>query len=125
MKDVRRTEYEEKPEYIEYLGDGTYYYNYDLQEGEREVIDEEGQSAMKPIWSAVAVMVQGNPNYKSIVKALIRAYYSADEEFDLINSYNEALSQGLTEGKDVEQYKEYLALRTQIKEKVKQSLGLK
>lgn len=123
MKDIRRTEYEEKPEYIVYLGDGTYYYNYDLQEGTREVTTAEGISSVKPIWTAVTVMVQGSPNYKSIVKALIRKYYSADEEFDLINSYNEALSQGITEGKDVEQYKEYLVLRNQIKTYVKQSLA--
>lgn len=122
MKEVRRTEYDERPEYIVYLGDGTYYYNYDIQESEKFVIEGESNSSVKPIWTAVTVMIQGNPNYKAIVRALIRKYYSADEEFDLINSYNEAMAQGLTEGKDIDDYKEYLALRVAIKKYVKDSL---
>lgn len=110
MKEIRRTEYYEQPEHVIMLGDGTYYYNYDVQEGERET--EEG---IVPTYTAVCVLVQGTPNYNSIVKALIRKYYTSDEEFDLINSYNEALSQGLTDGKDIENYKEYLVLRNAIK----------
>lgn len=114
MKEVRRTEYDKQPEHIILLGDGTYYYNYDVQEGERYT-----ENGITPIYTAVCVMVQGMPNYNNIVKALIRNYYTTDEEFDLINSYNEAIQEGLTEGKDIIKYKDYLALRIQIKDYVK------
>lgn len=124
MKDTRRTEYDKQPEHIMNLGDGTYYYNYDIQEKEMSRMDGDAPEQFTG-YDAVVALVQGTPEYKKTVKALIRKYYTSDEEFDLINSYNEALQKGLTEGKDIDAYKEYLALRNAIKAYVKGDFDIK
>lgn len=107
------------------LGDGTYYYNYDIQSNEITVIDPKTkETSVKTIFSFITVMLRGIPEYKYLVQAVIRAYLTQNEEFDLINSYNKAIALGQTEGKDITDYKGYLTLIDTIKTNIKKDLNI-
>lgn len=103
----------EKPSSIEYLGDGTYYYNYDIVAFEVEKKEE-----IQVKYSYVQVHLRGQANYVDCVKAIIREFVSETEEFDLVNSYNK-YSLGISNDvEDRENYIEYLSLLEEIKNKI-------
>lgn len=107
------------PQIIQKLGNGTYYYNYDIQESNILVLNEENQEKKETIYNFIQVLITGQPNYKDCVKAVIRSFLTIDEEFDLINSYNSYSENLIDDFEIVNQYKEYLNLLKQIKTKVK------
>lgn len=112
MKEVPRIKSRSKPNSVEFLGNGYYYYNFDIQESlefNPETKKEE------PIYSFIQVRIFGSPNYKDSVKHVIRQYVSQEEEFDLINSYNQSNLLGVKDTK----YQNYLELLNNIKEKIK------
>lgn len=107
------------PQIIQKLGNGTYYYNYDIQESNILVSNEENQEKRETSYNFIQVLITGQPNYKDCVKAVIRSFLTIDEEFDLINSYNSYSENLIDDFEIVNQYKEYLNLLKQIKTKVK------
>lgn len=107
------------PQIIQKLGNGTYYYNYDIQESNILVSNEENQKKKETSYNFIQVLITGQPNYKDCVKAVIRSFLTIDEEFDLINSYNSYSENLIDDFEIVNQYKEYLDLLKQIKTKVK------
>ena len=107
------------PQIIQKLGNGTYYYNYDIQESNILVLNEENQEKKETSYNFIQVLITGQPNYKDCVKAVIRSFLTIDEEFDLINSYNSYSENLIDDFEIVNQYKEYLNLLKQIKTKVK------
>lgn len=107
------------PQIIQKLGNGTYYYNYDIQESNILVSNEENQEKKETSYNFIQVLITGQPNYKDCVKAVIRSFLTIDEEFDLINSYNSYSENLIDDFEIVNQYKEYLDLLKQIKTKVK------
>lgn len=113
---VRRQTSTERPLPIEYLGDNTYYYNYDIQEA--IVPDQEGEHIE---YSFVQVHLRGIPNYADCVKAVIRAYVSESEEFDLVNSYNKYVLGLSHDEQDREKYVQYLELLQEIKTRIKEN----
>ena len=117
MLDVRRIESNLKPKTTESLGNGIYYYNYDIQEYTVQVIDETTEELKDETrWSYIQVRISGKPNYDKCALAIIRAYIDANKEFDLMNSFN-AYQLGITDSAG-EDYEEYLQLVKQIKAKV-------
>lgn len=125
MESPRRIQADTKPEAFETLGDGTYYYNYDVQEVQVEDTDPETQELVtKTKYSFIQVLLRGVPEYKALVQAIIREYVTQNQEFDLINSYNKAIAAGETEGKDITNYKEYLEIIDSIKAGVKKDLNI-
>lgn len=99
-----------KPNTFDMLGDGTYYYNYDI----REFI-EDGDIK----YDYVQILLWGVPNYSDCTRAIIREYISESAEFDLVNSYNK-FQLGLTlDASAKTNYMEYLSLLDTIKTKVK------
>ena len=84
---------------VRLIGD-EYVYNYDIQK-----IDDER-------YSYISVSQRGYPNYKDCV---IRQYYTQDEEFDLINTYN----YNILNNEDDSEYINYLNLLKEIKTKIK------
>ena len=115
MKEPARIHTNITPKMIEKLGNGTYYYRFDIQSEYSE--DSELQ------YNFIQVLLSGQPNYNNCVQAIIRSYLTIDEEFDLINSYNSYV-QNLTNNSDVvDKYKDYLNLLTQIKTKVKEDFS--
>ena len=82
--------FDSKPSAIMPLGNGAYYYNYNI----RELVAEGDETAG---WQCDTVKLWGAPEYGSIVRAVIRNEYDANAELDLVNSYNAACA-GITEG---------------------------
>lgn len=111
------------PQTIQKLGNGIYYYNYDIKEISVEVLDLDNTIKEKTYYSFIQVLLNGQPNYKDCVKAIVRRFLTVDEEFDLINSYN-SYSENLTSDSEViNEYKEYLNILKQIKAKVKEDFA--
>ena len=73
-----------KPEKVESLGNGIWYYNYDIKESIEP--GQEGQD--ETVYDFVQVRISGTPDYDKCAKAIIRAYVNSDSEFDLMNSFN-------------------------------------
>jgi len=125
MSTPQKTQSSQTPKVFNMLGDGTYYYNYDIQSNEITVIDPKTkETSVETIFSFIPIMLRGIPEYKYLVQAVIRAYLTQNEEFDLINSYNKAILLGQTEGKDITDYKEYLTLIDTIKANIKKDLNI-
>lgn len=123
MLEPNRIQMDVYPQTIQKLGNGTYYYNYDIKEVEAEVIDQEGNTKLELQYNFIQVLLMGQPNYKDCVKAIIRSFLTIDEEFDLINSYN-SYQENLTEdSKILLEYQGYLSKLKEIKAKVKEDFA--
>ena len=114
------------PQVIQKLGNGTYYYNYDIREVEAEVeiLDEKDSTKFETQYNFIQVLLNGQPNYKDCVRAIIRSFITIDEEFDLINSYNSYTKNLSTDSSIITDYQEYLTKLMDIKNKVKNDFGL-
>lgn len=120
MLEPKRVEMNVQPNSIEKLGNGTYYYNYDITSKEVDVTDPETEEVTQETrWTYIQVHLHGQPDHKECVKAIIRQYVDQDEEFDLINSSN-SIVLGLSDNQTGRQkYLDYLTLVGEIKTKVK------
>lgn len=120
MLEPRRIEMNVQPNSIEKLGNGTYYYNYDIKSKMVDVIDPETEDVTQETrWTYVQVHLHGQPDHKECIKAIIRQYVDQDEEFDLINSSN-SIVLGLSDNQtDRQKYLDYLTLVGEIKTKVR------
>lgn len=118
MKTPVRVTNNQNPGKITKLGNNKYYYNYDIQEIENNISNGIDNTNTK-CYSYIQIYLSGNPNYKDCVEGVIRAYLSETEEFDLINSYNCKILGLLSSDSSEQEYKEYLALVLNIKNKVK------
>lgn len=114
MMEPNRIKTDIMPKIIEDLGNGNWYYNYDIKTSQGE--DEEGNPVT--MYDYIQIKTNSKPNYKTCVEKLIRLYLSQSQEFDLINSANKALLNGQKESQDVLRYQEYLNLLDTIKSKV-------
>lgn len=112
MFEITRIKTTIKPEKVESLGNGIWYYNYDIKESIEP--GQEGQD--ETVYDFVQVRISGTPDYNKCAKAIIRAYVNSDSEFDLMNSFN-AYQLGITNSVG-EDYEEYLQLVKQIKTNV-------
>ena len=108
---------EKKPNVIQKLGNNTYYYNYNIQPTKITLGIMEGEKTVDG-WQYIQAYVHGQPNAKSCIKALIRKFVSQEEEFDLINSYNNAMLNEDFYSEDIVKYKEYLKIVDDIKREV-------
>ncbi len=117
MKNVTRTTSNQKPDSIVSLGNGYYYYNYDIQS---ETSTDPDTNEEVAIYNFVQVRLSGKPNYTDCAKAIIRAHVTQEEEFDLINSHN----YNQTQGSDDSEYREYLTLLQTIKNNIKSDFNL-
>lgn len=109
------------PQTIQKLGNGTYYYNYDIKEV--EVTNQEEDTKLELQYNFIQVLLRGQPNYKDCVKAVIRSFLTIDEEFDLINSYNSYTGNPSEDSTALSEYKEYLSKLKEIKAKVKEDFA--
>lgn len=124
MLEPNRIQINVYPQTIQKLGNGTYYYNYDIKEVETEVMDYEGDTKLELQYNFIQVLLRGQPNYKDCVKAIIRSFLTVDEEFNLINSYNSYTENPTEDSEALLEYKEYLSKLKEIKTKVKQDFGI-
>lgn len=107
-----------QPQTIQKLGNGTYYYNYDIKEIE-VISDSELEEQKKTLYSFIQVLLEGQPDYKKCIQAVIRQYLSSEDELSLINKYNKYLI-GLSKDSDTyNDYLDYVNLVSEIQTKVK------
>ena len=120
MLEPKRVEMNVQPNSIEKLGNGTYYYNYDITSKEVDVTNPETEEVTQETrWTYIQVHLHGQPDHKECIKAIIRQYVDQDEEFDLINSSN-SIVLGLSDNQtDRQKYLDYLTLVEEIKTKVR------
>lgn len=123
MLEPNRIQMNVYPQTIQKLGNGTYYYNYDIKEVEVEVMDYEGDTKLELQYNFIQVLLSGQPNYKDCVKAIIRSFLTVDEEFNLINSYNSYTENPTEDSEALLEYKEYLSKLKEIKAKVKEDFA--
>lgn len=118
MLEPNRIQMDVQPQTIQKLGNGTYYYNYDIKEIE-VISDSELEEQKKTLYSFIQVFLAGQPDYKKCIQAVIRQYLSSEDELSLINKYNKYLI-GLSEDSDTyNDYLEYVNLVSEIQTKVK------
>lgn len=112
-----------KPDTVIKLGNGYYYYNYDIKEEQIIETDEEGNSNEITRWSFIPVYIAGEPNSDDCIKAVIKQYISIEDELKLINQFY-SYKLGITRDETVENdYIEYLKMIRGIKEGVKFSFN--
>jgi hypothetical protein len=122
MLTANRIEEQSEPKKIQYLGDGSFYYNYDITPIIKTINNGETEEEQQA-YSFIQVRLYGSPNYDALVKAIIRAYVDQDQEFDFINSASRITLGLSTDETALNDYKEYLELVSTIKEKVKADLS--
>lgn len=124
MLEPRRSESTVRPSVIENLGNGNWYYNYDIQEKtvERQPLNEGEEPVQETVYSCIQVKMAGKPDYKRCVELIIREYITQSQEFDLINTANKAAYNMLSEEEsetELAKYVEYLGKVEEIKANVK------
>lgn len=115
----------EQPIIINRLGNNNYIYTYVIETGNEDVVDIEGKPENKPYWLCTWVKLAGLPNYSDCAKAIIRNYYTAEEELNLIN-VGSKLQLGFDVSQEkLDEYQEYLNVIDTIKSKVKKDFNIK
>lgn len=101
------------------LGNGYWYYNYDINSTDVEVsicpLGKSKENYLETRYNYIQTRINGAPTYEKCVRAIVRRYIDQEDEFDLINSYN-SYQVGIAVS-SVE-YESYLELLREIKEKV-------
>lgn len=125
MLEPRRITSTVTPSSIEDLGNGNWYYNYDIQseEVERPSFEDNESSTTETEYNYIQIKLPNRPTYKECVEGIIREFITQSQEFDLINSANKSILAGDTNGDAVVKYQEYLTKVEEIKEKIKQDFN--
>lgn len=125
MLEPRRIDSNVAPTTIENLGNGNWYYNYDIQSEKVELPLQEGETVPSEEirYNYIQIRLSEKPEYKKCVELLIREFITQTQEFDLINSANKAILSGAKSSDDITKYREYLDKVEEIKEKVANDLG--
>lgn len=122
MLEPKRTESNVRPDKVEDLKNGYWFYNYDIKKSD-DLPMSENPSVDTEKYTYIQVRVEGEPTYKKCVELIIREYVTQSQEFDLINSYNRAAFNLLSEEESEKagnEYLDYLATLSEIKAKVKE-----
>lgn len=112
------------PEVFENLGNGNWYYNYDIQSQEVIVpsMTKDVEDTQETRYNYIQVKMAEKPTYKKCVELIIGKHITQNQEFDLINTYNRAALNLLSEDSGVEEevnkYVEYLNKVQEIKDNV-------
>lgn len=125
MLEPRRIDSNVAPSTIENLGNGNWYYNYDIKSEKVELPLEEGETVPREEirYNYIQIKLSGKPEYKKCVELIIREFITQTQEFDLINSANKAILSGTKSSEDITKYREYLDKVEEIKEKVAKDLS--
>lgn len=109
------------PPKLQNLGDGSYYYNYNIKEVEAQPVDiQEDTTATQQIgYEYETVHIWGIPDYDKCVKAVLRSRRDETEEFSLINKYNAFVLGMSQDPADEAEYKDYLTEVLDVKAMVR------
>ena len=123
MLEPRRIEMDVQPQAIEKLGNGTYYYNYDIQSKQVTIIDGEDQKE-ETRWTYIQAHLRGVPNYAACVQGIIRQFVTAEDELSLINKYSAYQMGVINDSSICTEYQEYVVLVSSIKSNVKKDFNI-
>lgn len=117
--------YDIKPSTLEAVGNGSYFYRWNI----KEVVPEqtEGGEGMKQTsqWSCDEIVVWSPVSSDKVINAVIRETYTAEAEIALVNKFN-AYQQGMDVDADVvNEYSDYLSFIAETKRSVRLALGEK
>lgn len=124
---MKRATYDFRPEPVVAIGNGNYFYHWDIQEEKMSdlhsgIDGEQAEEVTK--YTCYEAAVIGEVTYDKCVEAVIRANYTQEEELALINKYN-SYSNGITaDSTIVEEYNTYLKYVADAKLMVKHDLDL-
>ena len=126
MLEPKRVESNVTPQKFVNLGNGNWYYNYDIKSEVVSVprMGNEEETITETRWNYIQIKLGSKPEYKKCVETLIREYITQSQEFDLINTANRVLLNVGTEKMVPSEYPEYLDLVDEIKAKVKADFGM-
>lgn len=125
MLEPRRVSMNAQPEKIQQLGNGTYYYNYDIQSKQVQVNDIETEELHEETrWDYIQVHLRGVPDYKKCIEAIIRAYITLEEELAIINKYGSYQLGVIQDSSATSEYYEYVSLVATIKTNVKKDFQI-
>lgn len=126
MLEPKRVESNVTPQKFVNLGNGNWYYNYDIKSEVVSVprMGNEEETVTETRWNYIQIKLGSKPEYKKCVETLIREYITQSQEFDLINTANRVLLNVGTEKMIPSEYLEYLDLVDEIKAKVKADFGI-
>ena len=121
MLEPKRIDSNIAPAITENLGNGNWYYNYDIKSEKVELPLQEGETVPKEeiIYNYIQIKLSEKPEYKKCVELLIREFITQTQEFDLINSANKAILANDLTNQDIVKYKKYLTKIEEIKNNVK------
>jgi len=105
-----------RPPVLHDLGDGSWYYNYNIVEGTKMIEGKERTS-----FDYYTVHFEGKPDYDSLVKIVIGEYFTPSEEVALINKYI-ASTMKVSNPEDKKQYENYINRVAELKAMVKNDL---
>lgn len=111
-----KSNYDEKPAVIEAVGNGGYFYRWDIKEVAMNT--EEGQ---RTHWECQEVVVYAPLSSNKIVKAVIAEIWGIDVENKMLNEFNAAqlgIYNDATAQAKIAKYKAFLADREAIKAQV-------
>lgn len=101
---MRRAFYDAKPKALEAVGNGDYFFRWDIRE--EEIRTEETD---KTQYSCEEVIVHGHPDYEKCVEAIIRSEYTSGKEVSLVNQYN-SYHHGITDNPEcIAEYRKFLS----------------
>lgn len=123
MLEPIRIESNTEPDRFTDLGNGSWYYNYDIKSKVVNIPWMGNTGVSETRWSCIQIKLDSKPEYKKCVELLIRKYITSSQEFDLINTANRILLKIDTENTVPSEYIEYLNLVDEIKTKVKEDFG--
>lgn len=111
-----KTYYDEKPAAIEAVGNGGYYYRWNIQE---ETTESEEQPRKQ--WQCEQVIVYAPLTSNKIVQAVIAEVWGLDIENKMLNEFNGAqlgIYDEATSAEKIAKYKQFLAERNALKAQV-------
>lgn len=119
---MKRAYYDERPSALEAVGNGSYFYRWDIKEEVAPSMNMGGESQVERVqWSCREVIVWAPITADKLKEAVIRASYGEDKELKLVNEYN-SYQMGISGEDNSEAYKAYLKERTELKRGVDNAL---
>jgi hypothetical protein len=106
-----------KPPILQDLGDGSWYYNYQI----KEITVTAESDEEKTVFEYETVHIWEKPDYEALVNVVVAEYYSPSEETALINSYI-AFTMKPGDPADKASYETYLNKVSEIKAMIKKDL---
>lgn len=118
-----RAFYDSEPKKFEAVGNGSYYYRWNIQQYQMSESGETTGENTRTAWQADEAIVWEPVTTSKVIDAVIAAKYTASEEMRLVNDYN-AYQQGGTVTRDiVAEYQEYLTYTANARATVMADFG--